>query len=97
MAIKMRILGAMAVGFALCGCASTGNVASNPAALAQNDPGCVTDTGSRLAPETGSRAPTGGCRQPGRRTFTKDDISKTGQIDVGNALSQLDPSITVHH
>jgi hypothetical protein len=96
MAIKMRILGAMAVGFALCGCASTANV--KPAALAaQSDPNCVTETGSRLAPaETGSRAPTRGCRLPGR-TITGEDISRTGQLDLGNALSQLDPSITVHH
>lgn len=93
MAIKMGILGAMAVGFALCGCASTaGNVASKPAALAaQNDLGCVADTGSRLASAPGTRV----CR-PGR-TITKDDISRTGQIDLGNALSQLDPAITVHH
>jgi hypothetical protein len=93
MAIRTGILSAIAVGFALCGCASTANV--KPAALAaQKDPNCVTETGSRLAPaETGSRA---GCRLPGR-TITGEDISRTGQIDLGNALSQLDPSITVHH
>jgi hypothetical protein len=92
MAIKMRILGATAVGFALCGCASTaGNVASKPAA-AQNDRNCVVDTGSRLAPAPGTR----GCRGIGR-SYSDEDISRTGRIDVGDALSQLDPSVTVHH
>ena len=91
MALDKRILGAIAAGFALCGCASTAGNVSKPAALsAQNNPNCVVDTGSRLPPEKR------GCRGIGR-TYTAEDISRTGRIDVGDALSQLDPSVTVHH
>jgi hypothetical protein len=92
MAINMRILGAFAAGFALCGCASTaGNTTSKPAAsTAQNQPFCLTDTGSRLPPGKD------GCRGIGR-SFTDEDISRTGKTNAGDALSQLDPSITVHH
>lgn len=31
------------------------------------------------------------------RTYSQEDVERTGQTDVGNALQMLDPSITVHH
>jgi hypothetical protein len=31
------------------------------------------------------------------RTYSKEDVDRTGQTDVANALRMLDPSITVHH
>jgi hypothetical protein len=91
MAVKMRILGAFVAGFALCGCASTaGNTSKPSAASAQNDPTCLVDTGSRLAPGKN------GCRGIGR-SYTGEDILRTGQTNAGDALAQLDPSVTVHH
>jgi hypothetical protein len=91
MAINMRILGALAAGFALCGCASTAGSSSKPAASsAQNDPTCLVDTGSRLPPGKS------GCRGTGR-SYTSEDILRTGQTDSADALAHLDPSVTVHH
>jgi hypothetical protein len=89
MAVKMRILGALVAGFALCGCASTANT-SKPTASAQNDPTCLADTGSRLPPGKS------GCRGTGR-SYTSEDILRTGQTDAGDALAHMDPSVTVHH
>ncbi len=31
------------------------------------------------------------------RTYSKGDLDRTGEVDVGDALQKLDPSITVHH
>jgi len=31
------------------------------------------------------------------RTYSQDDVQRTGQPDVANALQMLDPSISVHH
>jgi hypothetical protein len=31
------------------------------------------------------------------RTYSQEDVQRTGQTDVANALQMLDPSITVHH
>jgi hypothetical protein len=31
------------------------------------------------------------------RTYSQEDVQRTGQPDVGNALQMLDPSISVHH
>jgi hypothetical protein len=48
--------------------------------------GCTHDTGSRLP-----RAD--GCLGVGR-SYSQDDISRTGQPSVGGALRLMDPSIT---
>jgi hypothetical protein len=37
------------------------------------------------------------CSSSPVRTYSQDDVQRTGQQDVGNALQMLDPSITVHH
>jgi uncharacterized lipoprotein YmbA len=31
------------------------------------------------------------------RTYSQEDVQRTGQTDVAHALQMLDPSITVHH
>jgi hypothetical protein len=43
-----------------------------------------------------SRIPQNGCNTFGR-TYTQDDIDRTGKTDPGQALQMLDPSISVHH
>jgi hypothetical protein len=74
----------------LAGCASTGNMpARNDAAsVAATRPGCVSQTGSRIAqPETA-------CMGTGR-SYSQADIANTGQTTAAGALALLDPSITV--
>jgi hypothetical protein len=93
MAANIRILGAIVAGFALCGCASTaGNVTSKPAATSaiMKDSTCLTETGSRIS---AGKPP---CRGTGR-SYTSDDIARTGQTDAADALAHLDPAVTVHH
>jgi hypothetical protein len=50
-------------------------------------------------PELGSRIPGSAtdCANPAKRTYSDADIRNTGQTNVGDALRQLDPSITVHN
>ncbi len=91
MAAYMRIIGVIVAGAALFGCATmTDNAKSKPAtAAAVKDPTCLTETGSLI-----SRGPAK-CRGFGR-SFSSDDIQRTGSTSAGNALALLDPSITVH-
>jgi hypothetical protein len=48
---------------------------------------------------TGSRIPAkpGQCSSAPGRSYSQQDIDRTGQTQVGDALQMLDPSITVHH
>jgi hypothetical protein len=71
---------------ALLGCAATKSTTSSVAAV--NDPTCLTDTGSRIP-----RGP-GQCRGVGR-SYSSQDIEKTGATSAAEALSLLDSS--VHH
>lgn len=52
-------------------------------------PGCTHDTGTRL------RRNTDGCPGVGK-SYSKDDLYRTGEPNAGGALRQLDPSITSH-
>jgi hypothetical protein len=85
MAAYMRIAGVVVLGMALFGCATTKPTAT---AAASNDPSCLTDTGSRVA--------SGPCRGFGR-SYSNQDIQRTGQTSAADALSLLDSSVTVHH
>jgi len=88
MTAYMRIAGAIVAGVALFGCATTTpNAKAKPATAAVKDPTCLT--------ETGSRVPGSKCRGYGR-SYSNEDIERTGQTSAGDALSLLDPSITVH-
>jgi hypothetical protein len=92
MKLNMFMAGAVAAGFALCGCATTSpNSTSKPpvAAAVVNDPNCLAETGSRIAEGKSN------CRGFGR-SYTDEDISRTGKTSAAEALGQLDPSITVH-
>ena len=74
------------------GCASTPRDAAmtdaNRVATAQAKPltGCVNDTGSRI-----QRKPED-CRGPGR-TYSDEDLERTGQFNAADALRRLDPSL----
>jgi hypothetical protein len=89
MAAYMRIAGVIVAGVALFGCATTTpNANAKPATAAvAKDPTCLTDTGSRIP---GSK-----CRGYGR-SYSNEDIDRTGQTNAADALALLDPSITVH-
>jgi hypothetical protein len=74
---------ALTITLALCGCAA--NPAPKPTSAAQNV-------------STGSRLPGGpACVASPCRTYTQDDIQRTGQTTVAGALSLLDPAVTVTH
>ena len=51
---------------------------------------CSVATASRLPPKPGD------CSAAPGRTYSQDDVQRTGQTTVGGALQLLDPSITVH-
>ena len=91
MSATMRFLSAAAAGLMLFGCAATPqNPNSKPAASAAlKDPNCLTDTGSQIASKSG-------CRGYGR-SYSSDDIDRTGKTTAADALGLLDPLITVHH
>jgi hypothetical protein len=92
MITHLRIATAITTALLLAACAATtSNVKPNAtsATVAQN-PACLTETGSRIA---GDRAD---CQAFGR-SYSGDDIDRTGKVNVGDALQILDPSITVHH
>jgi len=89
MSTTMRIAGVIVSGLVLFGCAATSqNVQPKPAASAAN-PNCLTETGSRIS------SGKSGCRGFGS-SYSHDDIDRTGKISAADALSLLDPSITVH-
>lgn len=72
--------------------ATTSDVKPNATAagaVAQN-PACLTQTGSRIIDKKGDCSAFG-------RSYSKDDIDRTGSVTAGEALQMMDPSITVHH
>jgi hypothetical protein len=91
MSATMRFLSAAAAALMLFGCAATppnpNSKASASAAL--NDRTCLTDTGSQIASKSS-------CRGYGR-SYSSEDMDRTGKTTAADALGQLDPSITVHH
>jgi hypothetical protein len=93
MTTQLRVATAIATALLLAACAATTpNVKLDPsasAAVTQN-PACLSETGNRI---TGDRA---SCTAFGR-SYSGDDINRTGNMNVGDALGLLDPAITVHH
>jgi len=68
-------------------------VAPAPAADAGKQPlseaNCVRETGSRIAKRDGKPRCTG---QPGR-AYTREDIERTGHLNLSDALRTLDPAV----
>jgi hypothetical protein len=52
-------------------------------------PVCLTETGSRIRP------PEGQCINAPGRVYRRDDLDRTGERDLANALQKLDPSVSV--
>lgn len=50
---------------------------------------CIRDTGSHIP------APKGQCLPVVGNSYSREDIQRTGAVDVGRALQMLDPSVTV--
>jgi hypothetical protein len=89
----MRIAGLIVAGACLFGCAAPAeNAKAKPAASAAiaKDPSCLTETGSRAGGGASK------CRGTGR-SYSSEDIDRTGKTSAADALSLLDSSITVHH
>jgi hypothetical protein len=63
--------------------------AEAPGAVAQN-PACLTQTGSRIADKKANCSAIG-------RSYSSEDIDRTGSTTAGDALRLMDPSVTVHH
>jgi hypothetical protein len=91
MTAYIRIAAIILAGATLFGCATTAdNAKSKPAvSAATQDPSCLTDTGSRIAPAPPK------CRGIGQ-SYSSTDIDRTGQTNAADALRLLDPAITVH-
>ena len=60
-------------------------------AIKPGDRNCIRDTGSLIKPKPGQCLPVAG------RTYTKEDIDRTGARTLGPALRDLDPSVTIQH
>ena len=66
----------------------TGAVArANPAPENRN---CLRSTGSLIPPKPGQCLPVAG------RSYSQQDLRRTGALNTADALGQLDPAITVH-
>jgi hypothetical protein len=91
MSVTVRFLSVIVSGLVLFGCAATPqNPGSKPpASAAIKDPNCLTETGSHVESKSS-------CRGYGR-SYSGDDIDRTGKTTAADALGLLDPSITVHH
>ena len=75
----------------------------------RDDPNCLRYTGSLVVASQNQRnerqasgssdatAQAPACNGSAGRSYTQDDLRRTGQSDIGQALQMLDPSVTVHH
>jgi hypothetical protein len=89
---SLRITTAIPAAFILASCAATtagvkpDAVAGGPVA---RNPACLSDTGTRI-PANDANCSTVG------RSYSSDDIHRTGATSADEALPLLDPAITVH-
>ncbi|MDR3444817.1 MULTISPECIES: hypothetical protein [Dyella] len=66
-----------------------GNPNASQSPLKPGNRNCLQSTGSLIPAKQGTCLPVAG------RSYSRQDILNTGQVDTGRALEQLDPSITV--
>lgn len=93
MTTYVRATSAMASVLILAACAATtGDVKpkAGVSGAAAQTPACLSQTGSRIPGNAANCSAFG-------RSYSNDDISRTGATTAGEALPLLDPSITVHH
>jgi hypothetical protein len=62
---------------------------SAPPAARPDDHNCLRETGSHIPARKGHCLPVNG------RSYTQEDLLRTGEPELGRALQKLDPSITV--
>lgn len=78
-----------------------GNIAAPQGETTKPEPGdrnCLHYTGTRIASRSGPRSAAGKTQRPCSngtigRSYTREDIDRTGEIDIADALRKLDPSI----
>lgn len=73
----------------LAGCASSSDTRPTAAVTGPPIPDCPTGTASLRAETSPNCAGIG-------RTYSSKDLNRNGATSVGDAMRQLDPSITVH-
>jgi hypothetical protein len=88
---NLRVISAVASLFVLCACAGSNATVKRDAAptSANQDNSCLKETGSRI-PSSGAS-----CSGFGR-SYSSDDINRTGSTTAEGSLRLLDPSITGH-
>ena len=69
--------------------ADTPAKAAAHAVVRPGDPGCLRSTGSLIPPRPGKCLPVAG------RSYSREDIRRTGAVDTADALRMLDPSVTM--
>lgn len=84
--IRLAVLG---VALTLSGCVATAAHRAAGDSFESKDSTCLTATGSRI-PSSGTS-----CSAVGR-SYTGEDIDRTGATSAAAALQLLDPSLTVH-
>jgi hypothetical protein len=86
---RYRVIGMTAAVLILAACATPAPTVK-PTTAAQTDPTCLTSTGTRI-PVTGTD-----CSAIGR-SYSNDDLDRTGATTVGGGLRLLDPALTIQH
>jgi hypothetical protein len=89
---KSSTLALCILGAGLCSAAAVADDAK-PApepAHASSPSTCIRDTGTRL-----KLAP-GECTASAGRSYTKEDVDRTGKTTASGALRLMDPSVTIH-
>lgn len=74
--------------------------AAEPAAVAPTKPvkpsvadrRCLRETGSRISARRSARRD-GGCLPVNGRSYSQEELQRTGAVDIADALRRLDPSI----
>jgi hypothetical protein len=81
----------------ICAVVSASVIACSTTAPARPD--SRTTAAASCPQNTASRIPMrpGDCSSTPGRTYSNEEIERTGQTNVGDALQMLDPSISVHH
>ena len=65
--------------------------AAEAAARDLNDRRCLTQTGSRISPRADSKGRK--CTGATGRAYSREDLDRTGAVDLAEALRRLDPAV----
>lgn len=70
--------------------AASSGQSSAQQALRPDERNCIRETGSHIPAKKGQCLPVNG------RSYSQQDLQRTGEPELGRALQKLDPRITVH-